>query len=900
MALEEYRRKRRFDRTPEPGGKVGSKTQAQAGRFVIQKHDATRLHYDFRLESDGVLKSWAVPKGPSLDPTERRLAVEVEDHPLEYGSFEGIIPEGEYGGGTVEVWDEGRWQPRGDPAEGFRKGHLKFQLDGEKLQGGWNLVRLKGDEKKPNWLLIKENDATARPHAEGDILEERPESVASGRTLDQIAKDPKKVWSSKGKAESVKAPVKAPAPAPAPKKAPKESSKERARRGKLPPAVSPQLATLVAEPPEGEGWLFEIKLDGYRILAAAGGGKVQLTSRNGKDWTDRFPTIAEAVGRLDAESVLLDGEVVALDDEGRSSFQRLQNALRADRTANLAYFVFDLLHLNGKDLTGRPLVERKEALRGLLTSAGEETLRYNDHVEEKGAAFFKQACDLGIEGIVAKQGEAPYRTGRGAGWLKIKCLGRQEVVIGGFTAPKGSRSDLGALLVGTYREKELQFAGKVGTGFNDETLADLARRLKPLIRKTSPFVDPPKGAEAREVTWVDPKLVAEVAFTEWTDDGRMRHPSFQGLREDKTAAEVKREVESPVPTPGNAAKKAPAKPAAKTAEKPAAKSVAKPPAAKTPGAKAPAKKTAPAPKPAPVLAKGDADVAGVRLSHPDRVLYPEQGVTKLDLARYYQAVEEWILPHVAKRPLTLVRCPEGRKKACFYQKHFRDGMPSSIRSVPIHEEGGAKEPYLYVDDLAGLVGLVQFGVLELHGWGALIDDVERPDRLVFDLDPDPAVAWAQVVETAELVRGGLSDLGLETFVQTTGGKGLHVVAPLQRGRPWAEVKDFAQAFAERLVGIAPDRFVSKASKAARTGKIFTDWLRNARGATAIAPYSSRAREGATVATPLRWNELKKVSPGDFTVATVPGRLAKLKKDPWEGFWKTRQTIRAEALRALGL
>jgi bifunctional non-homologous end joining protein LigD len=899
MALEEYRRKRRFDRTPEPGGKVGPKKKGKAGRFVVQKHDASRLHYDFRLESDGVLKSWAVPKGPSLDPAEKRLAVEVEDHPLDYGSFEGIIPEGEYGGGTVELWDQGRWQPKGDVKEGFRKGHLKFELDGEKLQGGWNLVRLKGDEKKPNWLLIKENDATARPLAKGDILDERPESVASGRTVEQIAESPERVWSSKGgkavpvgkaSAKGAKASAKT-----ATTKVPKEGSADqraRSRKGKLPPAVSPQLATLVAEPPEGEGWLFEIKLDGYRILAAAGGGKVRLTSRNGKDWTDRFPQIAEAVGRLDADSVLLDGEVVALDEKGRSSFQRLQNALRSDRQANLAYFVFDLLHLNGKDLTGLPLTERKEALRELLAAAGGDLLHFNDHVEGKGEAFFRQACDLGIEGIVAKQGEAPYRTGRGTGWLKIKCLGRQEVVIGGFTAPKGSRSNLGALLVGTYRGDDLEFVGKVGTGFDDEMLADLARRLKPLVRKTSPFVDPPKGAEARDVTWVEPKLVGEVTFTEWTDDGRMRHPSFQGLREDKTAAEVKRE-EPAAPPPAKSGKKVPATRA--VAARPSSAKNAPPSTSK---AKVP--KAASTSAKESTVTKGDAEVAGVRLSHPDRVLYPEQGVTKLDLAKYYQAVERWILPHVAKRPLTLVRCPEGRKKACFYQKHFRDGMPSVIRSVPIHEEGGNQEPYLYVDDLAGLVGLVQFGVLELHGWGALIDDVERPDRLVFDLDPDPSVSWAQVIETAELLRGGLADLGLETFVQTTGGKGLHVVAPLKRSRPWAEVKDFAQAFAERLVGIAPDRFVSKASKAARTGKIFIDWLRNARGATAIVPYSSRAREGATVATPLSWKELKKISPGDFTVATIPARLAKLKKDPWEEFWTTRQTIRAEALRALGL
>ncbi|HEV7669741.1 MAG TPA: DNA ligase D [Thermoanaerobaculia bacterium] len=880
MGLDEYRRKRRFDRTPEPSGKVakgkaGKKGDRPAGRFVVQKHGATRLHYDFRLESEGVLKSWAVPKGPSLDPEERRLAVEVEDHPLEYGSFEGIIPKGEYGGGTVLLWDQGRWHPEGDAAAGWQKGHLKIHLDGEKLKGGWNLIRLKGDEEKPNWLLIKERDETARPHSEGDILDERPESVESGRTLEEIAESPDRVWSSKtGEVKTVKKAARKAASKSGKaiqkteKPAPKTASRSRKRSGSPPKPVAPQLATLVAEPPEGGGWLFEIKLDGYRILASVGGGEAKLTSRNGKDWTDRFPTVAEALSRLPVDSALLDGEVVAIDEKGRTSFQKLQNALRSDHQANLAYFVFDLLHLDGKDLTGLPLSERKDALRELLEAAGEDVLHFNDHVEGKGAAFFRQACELGVEGILAKESEAPYRGGRGTSWLKIKCLGRQEVVIGGFTAPKGSRSNLGALLVGVYRDGDLQFAGKVGTGFDHETLADLHDRLKPLVRKTPPFVDPPKGASARDVTWVDPKLVAEVAFTEWTDDGRLRHPSFQGLREDKMASEVKQE--EPEPT-------------ASAAAKPRTKK-ATPPAAERP---APAKTT-----------KGDPEVAGVRLSHPDRVLYPEQGVTKLDLARYYEAVERWILPHLSKRPLTLVRCPEGRRKQCFYQKHYREGMPKSIRSVPIHEEGGNQEPYLHVDDLAGVVGLVQFGVLELHGWGALIDDVERPDRLVFDLDPDPSVPWPRVIETAELVRGGLTDLGLESFVQTTGGKGLHVVSPLKRGRPWEEVKDFARAFAERLVGIAPDRYISKASKAARTGKIFIDWLRNARGATAIVPYSTRAREGATVATPLSWQELKKASPSDFTVATIPARLARLKKDPWEGFWTTRQTIRAEALRAL--
>ena len=887
MGLEEYRRKRRFARTPEPAGKVGKRSQRGAGRFVVQKHGATRLHYDFRLESDGVLKSWAVPKGPSLDPGERRLAVEVEDHPLEYGSFEGIIPEGEYGGGTVLLWDRGRWQPEGDATEGWRKGHLKIHLEGEKLKGGWNLVRLKGDEEKPNWLLIKEKDEAARPLAEGDILDERPESVESGRTLDEIAANPDRVWSSsdprskpikKAAGKSAKEPAKNKKSAPKAAHAvePARKARKTLKTATLPEAVAPELATLVAEPPGGEEWLYEIKLDGYRVQAAVAGGQAKLVTRNGKDWTARFPAVARAAAALPVDSALLDGEVVALDEDGRTSFQALQNALRAKNPARVAYFVFDLLQLNGEDSRGLPLVERKGALREMLAASSEDVLRYNDHVEGQGEAFYRQACKLGVEGIVAKRRDAPYRSGRGGDWLKVKCLARQELVIGGFTAPQGSRSGLGALLVGVYKDRKLRFAGKVGTGFDAATLADLTRRLKPLARATPPFDDPPRGAEARGVTWVEPELVAEVAFTEWTDDGRLRHPSFQGLREDKPAREV--EQEKPAPVTASTSRSGKARKARK--EVPAAAS----------------RKTIRNPAPE----KGEPVVAGVTLSHPERVLYAEQGVTKLDLALYYQAVERFILPHLAGRPLTLVRCPQGRQKGCFYQKHLGEGMPAAVRSVAIREGDGGEEPYPYVEDLAGLVSLVQIGVLELHGWGASAGDLERPDRLVFDLDPDPAVPWPRVVQAAQIVRKGLAEIGLACFVQTTGGKGLHVVAPLSRRRSWPEIKEFARAFAEGIVRGAPDLYVSKASKAARAGKIFIDWLRNARGATAILPYSTRARPGATVATPLAWAELPGVHPDELTVETVPARLAKLRKDPWGDFPTARQTIRAETFRALGL
>lgn len=849
MGLREYREKRRFDRTPEPKGKAG-KAKGH-GRFVIQKHDATRLHFDFRLESEGVLKSWAVPKGPSLDPKEKRLAVEVEDHPLEYGSFEGIIPEGEYGGGTVLLWDQGRWQPVGNATEGLRKGHLKFDLQGEKLRGRWALVRLRGREDeggKPNWLLIKEKDEEARTLRQGDILKERPESVASGRALEEIAKVAKKrgeVWHSKPVSRGAKH------AALLEEKAPAGGPKVRMKKGtSLPEAVAPQLATLVSEPPQGDEWIFEIKLDGYRIQASVAGGEARLITRNGKDWTAKFPSIAAAVADLKVESGLLDGEVAALAADGRTSFQALQNALSDGRTDRLMYFVFDLLHLNGKDLSDRPLDERKRALRKLLPASLEsDVLRFNDHVEARGDEFYAQACRLGIEGIVAKRCDAPYRGGRSTDWLKFKCLMRQEVVIGGFTAPQGTRNDFGALLVGVYeggKRGDLLFSGKVGTGFDAPTLRSVLRRLEPLVRETSPFANPPRGATARGVRWVEPKLVAEVAFTEWTDDGRLRHPSFQGLREDKAARDVRRER----------------------------------------------------PRKEGATDNSIAGVAGIHLTHPDRVLYPEQGLTKLDLAEYYQAVGDWILPHLEHRPLSLVRCPQGSEKGCFYQKHLREGLPDAVHSIDIEEKDGGREPYPMVDSVAGLVALVQIGVLELHGWGALASDVDKPDRLVFDLDPDPSVPWKGVVEAARLLRQRLVELGLQSFVQTTGGKGLHVVAPLARRRDWDEVKPFARALAESLVAEAPELYLSKASKAARKGKMFIDWLRNGRGATAIVPYSTRARKGATVATPLAWEELDRAKPAAFNVETVPARLASLKHDPWDGFWKLRQTLRADALRKL--
>jgi bifunctional non-homologous end joining protein LigD len=886
MGLADYRRKRNFDKTAEPRGAGAARAaRRRAPRFVVQKHDASHLHYDFRLEAGGVLKSWAVPKGPSLDPRERRLAVEVEDHPLEYGDFEGTIPAGEYGGGTVLLWDRGRWIPHGDPAAGLRAGKLEFELEGEKLRGAWKLVRLRPreSEDKPAWLLIKAKDAEARASGAPDLLEERPESVATGRDLPEIAGATgrgRRVWRS-GRAAARRSarattPPRAESASAAPIEAPRAAS-----------APGAQLATLVGAPPAGEGWIHELKLDGYRVLSSVGAPRgrrrgaaraARLVSRNGLDWTERFEGLAAALASLPVRSALLDGEVVALTDDGKTSFEALQRALR--ERAELTYFLFDLLHLDGRDLAGEPLVERKRRLRELLERVDDPRLRYTDHVEGPGDEIFARACRLGAEGMISKRADAPYRPGRGRDWLKVKCVQRQEVVIGGFTEPEGSRTGFGALLVGVHEDGELRYAGKVGTGFDAAALGDLRRRLARLERRAPPFVDPPRGAEARSAHWVAPRLVAEVRFLEWTAAGALRHPVYEGLREDKDPREVRRE--SPVAA----------------AATPKRTGRARPARGKKPGrGRSPASSGAPSPG----VAGAPVEVAGVALSHPERVLYPEQGVTKADLARYFESVADWILPHVAGRPLTLVRCPQGRARTCFYQKHAREGLPRAVRSIELRESGGKDEPYLYVDDLEGLVGLVQIGVLELHLWGARVDAVERPDRLVFDLDPDPSIGFAELADAARLVRETLAGVGLESWLKTTGGKGLHVVVPIARRSSWDDAKAFARALAEAVARRQPERFLTKASKAARKGRIFLDWLRNARGATAVAPYSTRARPGAPVATPLDWRELEAGDPrAAWTLATVPDRLRGLgpDRDPWRGMASARQAPSRAALRSL--
>jgi bifunctional non-homologous end joining protein LigD len=950
MPLETYRKKRDFSRTPEPqGSKSGAPKKKRGLRFVIQKHAATRLHYDFRLELDGVLKSWAVPKGPSLDPGEKRLAVHVEDHPVEYGTFEGVIPKGQYGGGTVLLWDRGTWvADEGDAARSYAEGKIKFHLDGKKLRGGWMLVRMTGaraGDDGENWLLIKERDEEARPGSGDAVIVEQAESVASGETIEEIATDPRRVWDSNAGASGARratvADRKASAAAHAQKTARRAAAAKKAggsgssqaaaprrqggvldpqtlpgaRRAALPRRIEPQLATLAAAAPEGDEWINEIKYDGYRVLCEVDGGRAKLTTRHGKNWSDRFRPIGAAAAALPVRSALLDGEVVVLEKDGTTSFQALQNALAEGRGRDLVYFAFDLLYLDGYDLRPAPLAARKQALETVLAAAGGGPLRWSDHVQGGGKAFHRQACSFALEGIVAKRADLPYHPGRSRDWVKVKCLQRQEMVIGGFTDPEGSRTGLGALLVGVYEGGELRFSGKVGTGFTGKTLDQLRRRLDAIERRSPPFANPPRGAAARGAHWVEPKLVAEVAFAQWTRDGNLRHPTFQGLREDKDPREVVREVPANPPDDSKAAPKAAPKAASQTAAKTASKGTSTSAAPKARrrsrgGSTAVHARTSPVPArrlsakaaaPAKAAGKQPAEtVAGVRLSHPDKVLYPGHGITKRDLALYYERIGDWILPHLRDRPLTLVRCPAGQGGDCFYQKHLTEQFPPSILRVEL-EEGGKMVTYGALDSPAGLVALVQMGALELHIWGSHRDRVERPDYLVFDLDPDEGLDWARVVAGARLVHDLLAELGLRTFLKTTGGKGLHVVLPLARRHDWDEVKAFTRALAEKIAAADPQHYTSHLPKAQRKGRIFIDYLRNQRGATSIAAFSSRSRPGAPVSTPLDWEELDSDVRGNtYTVETLPRRLENLTADPWQGFNEVRQWITPAIRKQVGL
>jgi bifunctional non-homologous end joining protein LigD len=880
MGLRTYRKKRDFAKTAEPRGTQRATTHRGGDGYLIQKHAASHLHFDFRLELDGVLLSWAVPKGPPAKVGARALAMHVEDHPLEYGSFEGVIPKGQYGGGTVMLWDRGSWQADGDARRGLRDGKLSFTIDGERLRGRWSLVRMakKPGEKGEAWLLVKRSDARGE-----DVRTAVPgpddTSIVSGRTMAEIAAAADRSWSSDGAAKqaarakpttkrvtkATKATKTTKARAPAAAVARHAAQLPGARAARQPRAFAPQLASLVAVVPDGDDWLHEMKFDGYRLLAFVDGEAVRLLTRSGQDWTARFPSVRDAVATLGLGRAVLDGEVVVLRPDGVSDFQLLQNLVDRGDGRGVVYFVFDLPHCAGFDLTRAPLLARKQLLARVLGAPRGGVVRVSEHVTGHGAAFFRQACALGLEGVVSKLGDSHYQTKRSRSWVKVKCLQRQELVVGGFTRPEGSRTHFGALLVGVYDDAgALRFAGKVGTGFTAASLAELARRLRPRIVEAPPFVDPPRGAEAKRATWVRPGLVVEVAFTEWTGDGKLRHPSFQGVREDKDARSIRREV---------AATAAPAATAATAAAS------AKPPRPKASAGRAGSRTDEP-----------DV-VAGVRISNPQRVLFPAVGVRKLDVARYYEAVAEHVLPHVAGRPLAIVRCPQGLQAACFFQKHLAKTLPPPVTSYRVEEKNGSDD-YLGIEDVRGLVTLVQFGALELHPWGSRATSLEKPDRIVVDLDPGPGVKWADVVAAMHELRGLFDALGLASFPRTSGGKGLHVVVPIVPGPGWDEVKAFAHDVVAALARHAPAKYVTTATKAQRRGRIFLDWLRNGRGATAVASYSTRAREHGTVAMPLAWDEVTtKLDPLAFTTRSVPSLLAS-RGDAWPSFFQTKQHLTA--------
>ncbi|HQS07867.1 MAG: DNA ligase D [Rhizobiales bacterium 24-66-13] len=927
--LSSYRAKRDFQQTAEPSG-AHDVMPANALRFVVQKHDATRLHYDFRLELDGVFKSWAVTRGPSLDPADKRLAVEVEDHPLDYGDFEGTIPKGQYGGGTVMLWDRGTWEVEGglSPEEALAKGDLKFTLRGEKLHGSYVLVRMKSDRtggKRTNWLLIKHRDADAHP-GDTDALLKQDRSVASGRAMEEIAAGEgpaptpfmtardgtiaaDAVWDSraglaaekrakaKGASAAGSAVVRSErAAAPARTRAGKVASGKSAPAGAaaMPDFVPPQLCTSLERPPVGKEWVHEIKLDGYRIQMRVEGGKAALRTRTGLDWTARFSAIAQAAGAL--PDALIDGEVVALNAHGAPDFPALQVALSEGRTKDLVYFAFDLLFEAGEDLRALPLDARKQRLQALLAAHGDGLrIRYVEHLENSGDAVLRSACQLDLEGIVSKRRSAPYASGRGGDWTKAKCRAGHEVVIGGWSTTNGA---FRSLLVGVHRADHFVYLGRVGTGYGAAKVRTLLPRLQAVEAKASPFTGANAPRKEAGVHWTRPELVAEVEFAGWTTSGMVRQAAFKALREDKPAAEVEAELPAPLegtrmPLPAPGAKRRAGGAKAGTAPAPTAGASAK---ASSKDPAQPAAKASAAPEPS-----GKPLVMGVLLSNPAKPLWPDAGdgapVTKLDLARYFEAVGAWMLPHIQGRPCSIVRAPDGIDAETFFQRHAMKGTSNLLTLVTV---SGDRKPYLQIDRVEGLAAVAQVAGLELHPWNCAPGRPEVPGRLVFDLDPGPEVDFSAVVTAALDLRAELEALGLRTFCKTTGGKGLHVVVPLAApksgGPDWTQAKAFAREVCARMARDAPDLYLVNMAKKLRTSRIFLDYLRNDRMATAVAPLSPRARPGATVSMPLLWEEVKAgLDPKRFTVRTAPALLEA--RQPWADYQTAAKPL-APAIKRL--
>ena len=780
-ALAEYTRKRNFKKTQEPAAKA-RKGKDKSLLFVVQEHHASHLHYDFRLEWKGVLKSWAIPKGPSLDPAQKRLAVQVEDHPYAYATFEGVIPANEYGGGEVFRWDMGTWAPVGDFDKGYKKGHIEFELKGKKLNGKFRLIRTKREASKPNWLLMKRHDKFAK---EGDKLTPIAD-YGSGKVRKKTASKKKKNFQST------------------------EFTK-------------PQLAQLVSKPPSGKEWIHEVKFDGYRIQSHVHDGRVKMFTRNGHDWTKKYPALAKALAEGSATSAVFDGEVVWQDEEGRSSFQKLQNAIKDGETGDLVYYIFDILSFDGEDLRERPLLERKRKLQSILKKTDHPSLRYSQHFAGVGDQMIEASCKMDLEGIICKRAASPYMSGRGGDWVKVKCTKRQEFVIGGFTDPEGSRFAFGSLLLGVYDNGNLRYVGKCGTGFDHSLLRDINKRLRALETKKSPFgLNAPSG---RGLHWIRPNLVCEVSYSEMTEGGHLRVPVFKGLRSDKPAKQI--HIEKP------------------KASKPA-------------------------------------------VSHPDRVIYEKEKITKLQVVDYYQTIGEWILPHISRRPLSMLRCQQSATKPCFFSKH----LPNPPEELIEIADTQGKEPWIGLEDEAGLLRLIQWGTLEIHPWNCHAEDIDAPDQIVMDFDPDDAVDFATVKKGAFELKELLEDLGLQSFVKTTGGKGLHVQFPFQAKYDWEDIKNFAKTLTQEMVSRHPDLYVGNMSKKLRKGKIFLDYLRNGRGQTAVAPYSLRARPYSAVAMPLAWDELKKLKAANhFTLKKALAWLGDRKQDPWKDYFRVKQKIK---------